>query len=220
MYCKYANCCLCGAVLSCCEANGKYVCQVIKDEAFNGQTEVSASQLYSSMLNDQYVTRFYNPNASYIKCRVNLIKWLKELTKKLDITNSSLHIAVAYMDYVLSKLNFPSGKFNLIALTCLIIAVKYDELDENIPSLFDFMSATRSTLFTKPNDIKNCEAKVLSALGWNLCIITPLNFLEILFTQGVVHITDTVEGKVNVETAKDITRDAKHLLDISFNSKD
>jgi len=220
MYCKYVNCCLCGAILSCSKVPGKYVCQVIKDNTFNCQTEVSASHLYSSMLNDQYAIRFYNPNAAYIKYRVNIIKWLKELTNKLDITNTSLHIAVAYTDYVLSRLNIASGKFNLIALTCLIIAVKYDELDKNIPSLFDFINIARSTFFVKPKDIKDCEAKILSTLSWNLCIITPLNFLDILFTQGVLHITDTItEGEVNIETAKEITRHSKYLLDISFNSK-
>lgn len=219
MYCKYVNCSLCGAILSYSDLSHNYTCTVIKDQAFSSQTDISASQLYSAMLNDQYATRFYNPTADYLKSRLSVVNWLKELTNKLDLTTTTLHIAVAYMDYVLSRHNFSTGKFNLVALTCLIIATKYDELDRNIPSLLDFMGAARSMLLVKPNDVKSCEAKILGALSWNLCVITPLNFLDILFTQGVLHISDKIIGgkEVSVETAKEITRQSKSLLDFLLN---
>lgn len=70
-YCKYANCVLCGTLLSQPESSGQpsHDLTVIKDDRYNSRADVSTSQLYSTMLNDQYVTRFYNPTAEYVKVR-------------------------------------------------------------------------------------------------------------------------------------------------------
>ena len=53
------NCVLCGTLMtgSCC---------VLKDDSFNARADVSPALLYSNMLADQNVSRYYNSNASYI----------------------------------------------------------------------------------------------------------------------------------------------------------
>ncbi len=122
-----------------------------------------------------------------------MVDWIREVGGKLLLSKAIIHIGVAYMDYVLGKQDMPRHKLCLVAVTCLYLAAKYDELDRNIPSLRDLLKASASKLSAaRPGDIKECEMGLLRILGWNLRIITPLVFAEVLLTQGVIHKTDTV----------------------------
>ncbi len=62
-FCKFSNCVVCGALVS---IDDEIVpAAAIKDLQSLSHSEVSASLLYSNMLNCQ--CRFYNPTASYLK---------------------------------------------------------------------------------------------------------------------------------------------------------
>lgn len=212
-FCKYLNCMDCGSILK-----SKGQCDVIKDDLFNTHADISTSQLYSVMLNDQYATRFYNPNAQYIKYRGNIINWLKEVITCLELGKDTLHTTISYMDYVLSRFNFPGMKFCLVGLGCLMVAAKYIELDIKIPPLPDFLRGSKSVLPGVTNvELKRCEKTLLKTMNWNLRIVTPLNFLELILTQGVLHVTDEVDNK-RTDLAKELTRHSLELLDFSINS--
>ena len=80
-YCKYVNCVLCGAILSQPDSHSNTAqttsisssnLGVVKDEQYNTRSDVPTSLLYSTMLNDQYTMRFYNPTAQYLKVRNRL----------------------------------------------------------------------------------------------------------------------------------------------------
>lgn len=122
--------------------------------------------------------------------------FVKEAGNKLSLSITTIHIAIAYMDYVLSKEDILKSNYYLIAITCLVLAAKYDELDMNIPPLQDFKRVSTSKAFiSRTDEIKECEKLVLRILNWNLRIITPIVFLEVLLTQGVMHSTDLIEGE-------------------------
>ncbi len=218
------NCVLCGTLLSASETStaspDAAAAKIIKDDGFNSRADVSTSQLYSVMLTDQYVTRFYNPTAQYIKSRRSLVDYLREVTARVQLSKSTLHIAVAYMDYVLSRHDFPKPKLPLIALTCLVLAAKYDELDKNIPPLHEYLRASVSRLpVARVDDIKECEVVLLRVLAWNLRIITPLVFVEALLTQGVVHSEEKVLDKepATTQTARNVTRNALNFVEAALN---
>ena len=218
-YCKYMNCVLCGAILSGPESSSESG-TAIKDDSFNTRADISTSQLYSVMLTDQYVTRFYNPTANYLKTRETLVDWIKEVTGRVQLSKPTFHIAVAYMDYVLSRNDFPKERIYLTALTCLVIAAKYDELDKNIPPLHDYIRVSMNKLpAARVEDIKECEVVLLRILAWNLRIITPLVFVEALITQGVVHTSDRICDKdpATMQTAKNVTQHALHFVESALN---
>ena len=74
------------------------------------------------MLKDQHALHYYNPNAHYLDSRGNLIEFLKSAANKLHLSKETLHIAVVYLDYVLSKQNFDNSILFLFAITCLDLA--------------------------------------------------------------------------------------------------
>lgn len=64
VFCKYSNCIECGSLIAPSSQAGNVT--VVKDPESCSRADVPPAQLYANILSDQYVTRFYNPAASYI----------------------------------------------------------------------------------------------------------------------------------------------------------
>ena len=63
------------------------------------------------------------------------------------------------------------GVFNLTA--------KYDEIDDNIPMIKDFIRASKKPSLNWISIVK-CESLLVSLLDWNMMLLTPLHVLYLL----------------------------------------
>ena len=94
------------------------------------------------------------------------------------------------------------------AVTCLLLASKFDEIDDNIPLISEFTrahsiikdrleaefvgtSAKARVSLTFAN-ISKCELSLLNILNWNLNTLTPLHFVHNYVYQGIVYSNDTL----------------------------
>lgn len=126
-----------------------------------------------------------------------LVDWIYELGDKLKQSTLIIHIAIAYLDIAMYKHTFHKKQLQLVALTSLLIASKYDELDDKIPLIRDFQRATKS--YYTESAIKQCELFLLQLFDWKLVIITPIHFTASLLGMGVVFQDDRIEGKSSGE---------------------
>jgi hypothetical protein len=79
---------------------------------------------------------------------------------------------------------------------CLLLASKYDELDDHIPMIRDLQKLSKY-LFT----YKECQAEegwILAGLNWNLMNITPMHIVEALLGLGVVFEDDRAGPKLGL----------------------
>jgi len=72
----------------------------------------------------------------------------------------------------------------LYGVTLLLLASKYDELDDKIPYIKDFRKVSSRSNFTW-DQVVHCESKVAHWLDWDLMVISPENFTTTLLTFGV-----------------------------------
>ena len=155
-------------------------------------------ELYLHMLRDEKRTleRFTLPRDSaspLLQMRKHLVEWTVELGDKLNQSNLTIHIALTYVDLLLpSEPSLDKKSLQLMALTSLLLASKYDELDDNIPPLKDFLRSckSRSASFFEYDDVIAYEGCLLRRLNWDLMVITPLHFIHSLAGMGVVFDTD------------------------------
>ena len=104
----------------------------------------------------------------------------ERLTTNADATNAQ--------DRVLSKTVVPKTSLHLVALCCLQIAVKYEEIEERVPTMAKLRAWT-SNMYS-PDIIQKMELAVLIELKWELGILTPAHFLESFLTMmlSLIHI--------------------------------
>lgn len=209
VYSGYANCLECGALLHSPDNS-----PILKDEEYNGRTEVATSQLYLNIIKKDKVCAVYElPN------RRELVDWLKHLTNRLHISRSTLHIAVAYMNSIMLHKERHRHNPHQLVLACLTLAAKYNEVDRNLPSWREFVRAAAAKLPTCcRSELKQSEAEVLRLLAWNLHVDTPLTAAELLLTQGVLTASDKINStdSVSLQTARDITRETLNYIDLAL----
>ena len=90
-----------------------------------------------------------------------------------------------------------SVKKELLMISCLLIAAKFNERDENLIKINDLQKECKNS-FTFKNII-SWEAKILQELKWNLLIQTPLHYLKIFSWTGVTFESDQfIDEETNV----------------------
>ncbi len=109
------------------------------------------------------------------KMRAYLIDWISELHMKFKYLPETLYLAVAYIDkFLLSQSNLSKKSLQLLGITTLHIAGKYEEIYP--PELKHLIRVTDHAI-TK-QDVLRTEFKILNALNFSMTFPTTLRFLE------------------------------------------
>lgn len=74
-------------------------------------------------------------------------------------------------------------------MTLLLLASKYDELDDKIPYIRDFRHVSSKANFSW-GEVTRCENFIVKALKWDLMVISPENFTTALLSYGIVFSDD------------------------------
>lgn len=112
------------------------------------------------------------------KMRAVLVDWLIDVHSQFKLSDETLFLAINTMDLYLSKKQIPKDYFQLLGITCLMIASKFTETN-NIDTKNCIM-LTDNTYTLK--EIKLMEKDVLKTINYNITKPTVLRCLELLST--------------------------------------
>ena len=122
------------------------------------------------------VTHNYMLNQSEIneKMRYILIDWLVEVHLKFKLLPETMSLAVNLVDRFLSKHSIGRDNLQLVGITCMFLAAKYEEIYP--PECNDFVYISASA-YTR-EQILAMEGTILNAVEFNLTVPTSLHFLR------------------------------------------
>ncbi|KAF9508142.1 hypothetical protein BS47DRAFT_1303138 [Hydnum rufescens UP504] len=130
----------------------------------------------------QRLERSTMPNPNYIdtqkdlawKMRGILMDWLIQVHSRFRLLPETLFLAVNIIDRFLSARTVSLVRLQLVGITAMFIAAKYEEI--MAPSVVNFIYCSDSTYGEK--DILDAEKYILRSLDWNLSYPNPINFLR------------------------------------------
>ena len=130
----------------------------------------------------QRLERTTMPNPNYIdnqkdlawKMRGILMDWLIQVHSRFRLLPETLFLAVNIIDRFLSARTVSLVRLQLVGITAMFIAAKYEEI--MAPSVNNFIYCSDSTYQEK--DILDAEKYILRSLDWNLSYPNPINFLR------------------------------------------
>merc|ERR1719311_1206131 len=108
------------------------------------------------------------------KMRAILVDWLVEVAMKYKLKSETLFAAVNIVDRYLEKRQVPRKKLQLVGVTGMLIAAKFEEIYP--PEIRDFVYITDNA-YTKA-DILRTEISMLSALEFQIAVPTVAHFFE------------------------------------------
>eukprot|EP01128_Nolandella_sp_AFSM9_P008482 TRINITY_DN5197_c0_g1_i1.p1 TRINITY_DN5197_c0_g1~~TRINITY_DN5197_c0_g1_i1.p1 ORF type:complete len:399 (+),score=90.78 TRINITY_DN5197_c0_g1_i1:30-1199(+) len=108
------------------------------------------------------------------KMRAILIEWLIEVAEEYSLTSLTLFLSVKYVDRFLCEAEVSRSTLQLLGVTSMLIASKYEEV--LAPIVDDFVYITDGTYSRE--EILHTEQIVLRVLGFRLSLTTTQNFLD------------------------------------------
>ncbi|XP_010486814.1 PREDICTED: cyclin-B1-3-like [Camelina sativa] len=109
----------------------------------------------------------------YEKMRSILIDWLVEVHVKFDLSPETLYLTVNIIDRFLSLKPVPRRELQLVGISALLIASKYEEIWP--PQVNDLVYVTDNSYISK--QILVMEKTILGSLEWYLTVPTQYVFL-------------------------------------------
>ncbi|NXD83741.1 CCNB1 protein, partial [Halcyon senegalensis] len=106
--------------------------------------------------------------------RAILMDWLVQVQVKFKLLEETLYMAAGIVDRFLQDNDVSNKTLQLVGVTALFIASKYEEIYP--PQIADFACITDNT-YTK-TQIRQMEVKILQALDFSLGRPLPLHFLR------------------------------------------
>ena len=139
----------------------------------------------------------YMKNQSDIneKMRAMLVDWLIDVHFKFKLKSDTLFLTIWLVDKYLSLKRVKRNKLQLIGVTCMLIACKYEEIYS--PELFDFVYITENSYEKK--DIIDLEMEILTLLDFNVTVPTSNSFYEIISSILCFSVQEFFLGKYLLE---------------------
>ena len=105
-----------------------------------------------------------------------LVDWLVEVADEYSLTSETLFLTLNYLDRYLGLKLVKRNRLQLVGITCMLVASKYEEI--YAPQVDDFCYITDNT-YTR-DDILLMERDILDALRFELTQPTARQFLKYL----------------------------------------
>jgi hypothetical protein len=108
------------------------------------------------------------------KMRSVLVDWLIQVHLKFHLLQETLYLCVQIIDAYLMAVDVPKMQLQLVGVTAMFVASKYEEM--YVPAIDDFVYMTDNT-YTKA-EIRTMEIAILKQLDFMFCKPFPLHFLR------------------------------------------
>ncbi|KAL7606439.1 hypothetical protein Lser_V15G19030 [Lactuca serriola] len=109
-----------------------------------------------------------------VNMRAILVDWLVEVAEEYKLLSDTLYLTISYIDKFLSTTTLNRQRLQLLGVSSMLIAAKYEEITP--PHTEDFCYITDNT-YTKQEVVK-MEADVLKALNFEMGNPTVKSFLR------------------------------------------
>lgn len=124
-----------------------------------------------------------SPSCNYMKdvqteitpeMRSILVDWLVEVAQEYKLVSETLYLCISYVDRYLSCAPVERNNLQLVGVTCMLLASKYEEIYP--PQVEEFCFITENTYTRK--EILSAEREILAALKFELTAPTIRAFLR------------------------------------------
>ena len=132
------------------------------------------------------------------------MEWLCEIGEDVQMTSEGIHKATTFFEQMLSKKQLKEKEWQEVAMICLYLSAKLIESDKIV---YNIKKMLKTKFEIRSSQLMSKEAQIFSKLGWNLQSVTPLDFLLLFESQGLIFNiekvkTDHGERPVNIKISQ------------------
>ena len=165
----------------------------LKPQRFTIPKDINPLNIFQNLINETNqifpsMSKKISLSTNSNQIRSNLIENIKKFIEKYKLSQKNFFFSVYLFDKLLTKkINLDMEK---IALGCLILSIKFNDIDGNIPKMKNFCEILIKNKNLSINEIKKIEIFCLKKLNCNLSFPQPINFLDIFLLNGIIFNND------------------------------
>eukprot|EP01087_Luapelamoeba_hula_P022627 TRINITY_DN815_c2_g3_i1.p1 TRINITY_DN815_c2_g3~~TRINITY_DN815_c2_g3_i1.p1 ORF type:complete len:506 (+),score=118.11 TRINITY_DN815_c2_g3_i1:753-2270(+) len=158
-------------------------------ESTVNEPDIDHEEMRLIMLHKENSTPHPVFSADVAKYRAFLVEWMTQNSEYFGLLPLTVHIAINYLDTVLSRVTIHPSRFQLVAAVCLLMAAKHEEVDDNVPAMAQLNECCSNNFSV--DIIQKMEVLLLNTLQWELMVVTPRHFLDLFAKIGSYAIDPT-----------------------------
>eukprot|EP01132_Coremiostelium_polycephalum_P005347 gene5347-6669_t len=122
-------------------------------------------------INPNYIKDQYHINE---KMRAILVDWMMAVHVRFKLLSETFFLSVNIVDRYLAKQQIPINKLQLVGITAILLASKYEEIYS--PQIQDFVETSDNACTHQ--EVLAMERSILATLSFHMSTATPLHFLR------------------------------------------
>ncbi|KAK6297997.1 cyclin-J [Coregonus clupeaformis] len=140
-----------------------------------------AGDIHQSLRIKELKLPVYRAHSPQIGMRRYFADLLAILSNRYQLCPTARHLAVYLLDLFMDHYDVAVKQLYVIALSCLLLASKFEEREDRVPKLeqlnsLGFMCSLNLVL--NKRDLIKMELLLLETFSWNLCMPTPAHFID------------------------------------------
>ncbi|KAK8987399.1 hypothetical protein V6N11_027151 [Hibiscus sabdariffa] len=153
--------------IDCSDSNNPLAVVEYVDDIYAYYKEIEVS----SCVSPNYMDRQFDINE---KMRAILIDWLIEVHYKFELMEETLFLTINLIDRFLERCTVIRKKLQLVGMTAMLLACKYEEV--SVPIVEDFVLISDKAYTRK--DVLDMEKLMVNTLQFNMSVPTPYVFMR------------------------------------------
>lgn len=113
---------------------------------------------------------------TYIRYRKVVAEWMVDVCEHFALHPTTTHAAIAYLDRLQPNEKFSRFEWQMLAISCILIASKYNECEDHVPDLSTMEDITQQVISNET--LLQYEMWALKRMGFKLNARTPMAFLS------------------------------------------
>ncbi|XP_064811424.1 cyclin-J-like [Oncorhynchus masou masou] len=140
-----------------------------------------AGDIHQSLRIKELKLPVYRAHSPQIGMRRYFADLLAILSNRYQLCPTARHLSVYLLDLFMDHYDVAVKQLYVIALSCLLLASKFEEREDRVPKLeqlnsLGFMCSLNLVL--NKRDLMKMELLLLETFSWNLCMPTPAHFID------------------------------------------
>lgn len=142
------------------------------------QDAVQAQEMHRSLREQELIADFGPGPASpaLLVQRAAVVQWICGLGRDFRLAPVTRDTAVCYMDRVVRTMDVPPQSLELAALTCLLLAAKWEEREQDVPLLRDLLARTNNVFVRQ--EVELTERIILRGFDWRLSTVAASAYVD------------------------------------------
>jgi|MDTB01.1.fsa_nt_gb hypothetical protein len=158
----------------------------------NHNSNLHSQGCLDSMYAEQRDHQYASFGATYLKYRKVVAEWMVDVCEYFTLHQTTTHAAISYLDRLQPHEKFSRFEWQMIAISCILIASKYNECEDHVPDLATLEDITQQAITNET--VLQYELWALKRMGWKLNARAPICFLCSFMVKGLIFDSDVLLG--------------------------